>query len=93
VIRGEVKVETGQGVEGAAVEIGEEVVFTNSRGEFFLRVGRPARQPVKVLTAEFLLPGQWEVVRAPAEVVAGPETSPGIEIILRHPGPSPATPE
>jgi hypothetical protein len=93
VIRGEVKDETGQGVEGAAVEIGEEVVFTNSRGEFFLRVGRPARQPVKVLTAEFLLPGQWEVVRAPAEVVAGPETSPGIEIILRHPGPSPAIPE
>ena len=69
------------------------MVFTNSSGEFFLRVGRPSRSPVKVLTAEFLLPGQWEVVSAPAEAVAGSETAPGIEIVLRHPGPSPAIPE
>lgn len=93
VIRGVVKDEDGLGVEGAAVEIGGEVAFTNSSGEFFLRVGRPTRSPVRVLTEEFLLPGQWEVVSAPAEAVAGPETSPGIEIVLRHPGPLPAIPE
>jgi len=87
VIRGAVHDEEGQAVEGAAVEIGGEVVFTNSSGEFFLRVGRPTRSAVKVLTGEFLLPGQWEVVNAPAEVEAGPETRPGIEIVLRHPAP------
>jgi hypothetical protein len=90
VIRGAVRDEAGAPVEGAAVDIGGEVVFTNSGGEFFLRVGRPTRSAVKVLTAEFLLPGHWEVVSAPAEVEAGPESRAGIEIILRHPAPPPA---
>jgi hypothetical protein len=90
VIRGTVRDEAGAPVEGAAVDIGGEVVFTNSGGEFFLRVGRPTRSPVKVLTAEFLLPGQWEVVSAPADVEAGPESRAGIEIILRHPATPPA---
>jgi hypothetical protein len=93
VIRGVVRDEEGHAVEGAAVEIGGEVVFTNSTGEFFLRVGRPTRSPVKVLLGEFLLPGQWEVVSAPVEVEAGPETRPGMEIILRHPLPQPAPAE
>jgi hypothetical protein len=61
------------------------VVFTNSAGQFFHRLGRPGRLPVKVLTQEFLLPGHWEVTSAPSEAVAGPESAPGIEIVLRHP--------
>ena len=65
--------------------IGGEVVCTNSAGQFFHRVGRPGRSAVSVLTAEFLLPGRWEVVSAPAEAMAGSETEAGIEIILRHP--------
>jgi hypothetical protein len=85
VVRGTVRDEEGNPVEGAAIEIGAEVVFTNSTGLFFHRLGRPGRSPVKVLTAEFLLPGQWEVLSAPADAVAGSERSPGIEIILRHP--------
>jgi hypothetical protein len=85
VVRGTVVEENGNPVEGAAIEIGTEVVFTNSAGQFFHRLGRPGRSAVKVLTAEFLLPGQWEVVSAPAEAVAGPEAGNGIEIILRHP--------
>jgi hypothetical protein len=85
VVRGTVVEENGNPVEGAAIEIGTEVVFTNSAGQFFHRLGRPGRSGVKVLTAEFLLPGQWEVVSAPAEAVAGPEAGNGIEIILRHP--------
>jgi hypothetical protein len=42
-----------------------------------------------VLTSEFLLPGQWEVVCAPAEALAGSEDGTGIDIILRHPTASP----
>jgi hypothetical protein len=81
--------ETGNPVEGAAVEVGGEVVFTNSAGDFFLRVGRPRRSPVRVLLSEFLLPGQWEVVSAPADAEAAPETrGSGIEIVLRHPIPA-----
>jgi len=88
VIRGTVRDEAGNPVEGAAVDIGGQVVFTNSSGEFFHRVGRPGRSTVGVLTGEFLLPGQWEVVRAPAAALAGSETGSGIEIILRHPAPA-----
>ncbi len=85
VVRGSVRDEQGLPVEGAAVEIGSEVVFTNSAGQFFHRLGRPGRWPVKVMTTEFLLPGHWEVVSAPPEAIAGSETAPGIEIVLRHP--------
>jgi hypothetical protein len=85
VVHGTVRDETGNPVEGAAIEIGSELVFTNSAGQFFHRLGRPGRWPVKVLTAEFLLPGQWEVVTAPNQADAGSETAAGIEIILRHP--------
>jgi hypothetical protein len=85
VVRGTVMDENGNPVEGAAIEIGADVVFSNSAGQFFHRLGRPGRSTVKVLTAEFLLPGQWEVVSAPAEAVAGSETGRGIEIIFRHP--------
>jgi hypothetical protein len=85
VVRGMVREEDGTPVEGAAIEIGGEVVFTNSTGQFFHRLGRPGRSAVKVLTAEFLLPGQWEVVAAPSDAIAGSENERGIEIILRHP--------
>jgi hypothetical protein len=85
VIRGSVKDEAGSPVEGAALDLGGEVVFTNSRGEFLLRVKRPSRYPLKVLPREFLLPGSWEVVTAPIEVTAGEETrAQPTAIILRR---------
>jgi hypothetical protein len=86
VFRGTVKDVDGNPVEGAALDLGGEVVFTNSSGEFFRRAGRPGRVPVTVLTAEFLLPGQWEVVSAPTEAEAVAESgSKGIEVVLRRP--------
>ena len=84
VIRGTVRDVEGNPVEGAAVDLGGELVFTNSGGEFFLRVAHPRRTPLAVLPAEFLLPGRWEVVSAPAEAQAVSENqAQGIEIILR----------
>ena len=85
VVHGSVRDVDGNPVEGAAIEIGTDVVFTNSTGRFFHRLGRPGRWPFKVLTAEFLLPGRWEVVTAPAEAVAGSEAAGGVEVVLRHP--------
>jgi hypothetical protein len=85
VFRGTVRDDAGNPIEGAALDIGGEVVFTNSRGEFFRRVSRPGRAPLTVLTAEFLLPGEWEVASAPAEVEAGAENGgKEIEIVLRR---------
>jgi hypothetical protein len=86
VIRGTVRDEEGQPIEGAALDVGGKLVFTNSSGEFFLRVGRPGSVAVTVVTTDFLLPGAWEVVSAPAAADAGPETGNSrVEIILRRP--------
>jgi hypothetical protein len=90
IIRGTVRDESGNPVEGAAVQLGDDVVFTNSSGGFLLRVKRPNRYAVAVLPTEFLLPGQWEVVSAPADIVAADESRAGpVEIILRHPSTTP----
>jgi hypothetical protein len=84
VLRGTVRDEAGKPIEGAALDLGGEVVFTNSGGEFFLRAKNPRRFALKILTDEFLLPGRWEVVHAPSEVTASDENrAPSIEIILR----------
>ena len=100
VVRGTVREEAGAPVEGAALELGSEVAFTNSRGEFFLRVRRPQRYPLAVRLDEFLLPGRWEVVAAPADAQAdAEERAAAVEIILRRavppapPAPTAAPPQ
>jgi len=98
IVRGIVRDETGTPVEGAAIAVGSEMAFSNSRGEFFVRVRRPQRVAVSVSLDEFLLPGHWAVVEAPAEFVAEPEErAQGLEITLRRaeppaPPPAPAAP-
>jgi hypothetical protein len=84
VVRGVVRDDAGQPVEGAALAIGAEMVFTNSHGEFFLRVGEPRSYRMEVRLGEFLLPGRWEVVSAPSETRAEREdTAQRIEVLLR----------
>ncbi|HEV8454161.1 MAG TPA: carboxypeptidase-like regulatory domain-containing protein, partial [Gemmatimonadales bacterium] len=90
VIRGKVRDTAGNPVEGAALDFSGELVFTNSSGEFLLRVRRPSRYALTILPAEFLLPGVWEVLSAPDEVTASAEArAVPLEIILRHPETSP----
>ena len=95
VVRGTVRDEAGAPVEGAAIGLNGEVAFTDSRGEFFVRARRPQRYELTVPLAEFLLPGQWEIVTAPGEAIAQPEDGArGIDIVLRRvvPMPAPASP-
>ena len=73
VVRGTVKDVEGRPIEGAALDLSGEVVYTNSAGEFFLRVKHPARYSVKELLEEFLLPGRWEIAAAPTDVTAADE--------------------
>ncbi len=88
-VRGTVQDEGGAPVEGAALEIGGEVTFTNSSGEFFVRTRRPHRVPLVVKPDEFLRPGRWEVVSAPAEVKAEPESrAAAVRIVLARKTPS-----
>jgi hypothetical protein len=86
VVRGSVRDEVGNPVEGAALDLNGAVVYTNSAGEFFLRGKHPQQYIVKVLLGEFLLPGDWEVVSATSSVTAADERrAVPLVIVLRHP--------
>jgi hypothetical protein len=82
VIRGFVRDEGGAPVKGAALRIGEDVAFTDSRGSFFVRQKKERACRIEVLTEEFLAPGRYEVVGAPDQAVAGPEGAPGEVVIV-----------
>jgi hypothetical protein len=85
VVQGTVRDESGNPVDGAAVKLNDEVVYTNSAGEFFVRVKHPEHYTLAVATQEFLLPGRWEVVSAPSTVVASNEKQvSAVEIVLRR---------
>jgi hypothetical protein len=61
-----------QPVAGAAIKLGKDLVFSDSTGQFFLRVKRGDRAvPLAVIPEEFTAPGQWVVVSAPKEIVSG----------------------
>jgi hypothetical protein len=90
VVRGRVLDESGQPVEGAAIDFGGEPAFTNSRGEFIVRLRHPRRFEPRVLLDEFLLPGRWRTREVPDQVTAEPEDrARPIEIRLEHVVPVP----
>ncbi|MGH7517842.1 MAG: carboxypeptidase-like regulatory domain-containing protein [Gemmatimonadales bacterium] len=85
VIRGRVVDEAGAPVEGAAIDLGGQIVFSNSRGEFSLRARRPARHALEVKSDDFLFPGAWQVRSAPASVTAATdERAEVVEIVLER---------
>ncbi len=82
-VRGHVQDETGQPVEGAAIRIGEQLVFTNSDGEFFVRRNKATAIALEVVLTEFLNSAPFHLISAPASVKAFPEASaPDILIVL-----------
>lgn len=84
---GRVVDEAGAPVDGAAIEVGGELVYTDSRGRFFVR--RPSRDavPVRVVLDDFLSGGTWEVVDAPAELRPAPDDRavPAVFVVRRLP--------
>jgi hypothetical protein len=85
VVRGRVRDEQGNPIEGAALLLNGEVVYSNSTGEFFLRSKYPQAYSIKVVLEEFLLPGEWEVLSAPEKVTAAEERGAApVNIILRR---------
>jgi hypothetical protein len=69
-VRGRVEDEKGQPVEGAALQIGDDLVFTNAAGEFFVREKGAVILPMQVRLTEFLNPGNFRVVSCPATAIA-----------------------
>jgi len=68
IIRGQVIDEAGQPVIGAALGIDGELVFSDSRGFFFLRRDKAKQYRLRVLLDQFMLPGRYQVLIAPATV-------------------------
>jgi len=85
VLRGRVLDEDGVPVEGAAVDLNGELAFTNAEGQFMIRVNRLDDYRLQVRLEEFLLPGNWEVLTAPATVRAERENrAQSVDVILRR---------
>ena len=84
-VEGVVKDMNGNPVEGAALHIGREVVFTDGSGRFLKRFHRHGPFQVRVLPGEFLFSGSFEVVQAPSEVRADSEDrAADIAIVVRR---------
>lgn len=75
IVRGHVRDEGGAPIEGAALRIGDEVVYTNAFGEFILRQKKPGQLRFEVVLPEFLNALTFRVVTAPPAVTAEPEDS------------------
>ena len=94
VLRGRVLDETGRPVEGAAISLNNELAFTNAEGQFLIRVNRLDDYRVQVRGEEFLLPGEWEVLSAPATIRAEREDrAQSADIILRRADGPPTAPD
>ncbi len=85
IVIGRVLDEDGRPVSGAALRIGDDLVFSNSEGEFFLRKkkNRPCR--VEIALGEFLVPGNFAVVSSPTLIAPSePGSENRITITLRR---------
>ena len=75
----------GKPVEGAAIRVGGDVVFTDSDGAFSSAQRRSQPVVVAVLLDQLMFDGNYEVVTAPAK--AAPQIAPKaqpIAIVLRR---------
>ena len=85
-VRGVVRDEAGEPIEGAALEIGGNLVITNSRGQFFLRTNQARPLPLDVAFDDFTAIGDFELIAAPSLVTPVPEEQSGqVIVVLRRP--------
>ena len=66
----------------ALIQLGDEVGLTDDRGRFTRRLDDRRPLAVRVLADEFLTPGRYEVIDAPAHVTPS-ETSHVPPIVIR----------
>lgn len=85
IVRGYVRDEGGSPIEGAAIHVGEQTVFSNQAGEFFLRFAKPQQLVLIVVTQEFLTPLHFTIISAPPTVTAAREDSATDVLIILRP--------
>lgn len=92
VVRGQVRDQAGKPVDGAALDVGGERVYSNGVGEFMIRTTRMGPHTLRLMPAEFLAPGTFTVVSAPATVTAMPDgVAQHLAIVLQRATPAAAT--
>jgi hypothetical protein len=85
IVGGRVEDASEEPIAGAAIRIGRDLVFTDSKGLFFIRVKSPGDLPLVVALEEFTAPGAYAVVSAPNIVCAAREdTAPEYKVILKR---------
>ncbi len=84
-VRGVVQDEKGQPVWGIAIHLDGQTVYSNTMGQFFLRLKNRGPYPLTVLPAQSLNPWGWQLVRAPASTMAESEnTAHQVVVVVRR---------
>lgn len=85
VVEGVVKDDHSNPVEGAALHIGKQVVYTDSMGRFMTRFPKRGMFALSVAPEEFMTNGIYQTVSAPATVRAEPESNVSeVQIVVRR---------
>jgi hypothetical protein len=85
VVRGYVRDDRGSPIEGAAIRIGDQTVFSNASGAFLLRLNKRQDMVLAVIPAEFLTPLRFTIASAPPIVTSVPEESAKDVLIVLRP--------
>jgi hypothetical protein len=84
-VQGTVKDDKGNPVEGAALHIGREVVYSDSTGAFLVRMSKHGPFPLSLAPDEFITSGVYETVSAPSSVRAETdEAATVLEVVIRR---------
>lgn len=85
VVKGIVVDEQEHPIAGAAVRVGTEIAFTDSEGQFVVRLAKRGRESLRVSFEDFLTPTIYELVSAPSQVEATLEQdAKTVVVILRR---------
>lgn len=72
-------------IEGVAVHIGNQVAYSDNSGQFTVRESKRGPFALQIAFEEFIAPGTFQVVEAPASVTAdGEDAAEPIRIVLRR---------
>lgn len=81
-VSGHVVDQAGNPVEGAALRVNDELVFSDSAGSFFLRVKKRKIYKLAVFPSDFMCPGRFQVISAPSRIISTSSDSETAGIIV-----------
>ena len=73
IVQGIVKDQEGKAIAGAALQIGNDIIFTDGEGRFLFRSKKHKELPFAIVPSQFLSTGFFEAVQAPQSVTTEKE--------------------